>query len=460
MELFKNFGTMKITEAKLREMIKQSLNEQLEEGKIGRALAGLGLAATLATSTPSCSYFNHYEPNWEQEGPRSEQEKMGKTWNTHEERGDWDNIKPGVGFIYDCYTRCANSGGGWNIHVIFKDKTTGKFILPQECQEYLYGRYVPNCNCFENEKTTDRVDTNGLQRLSGSENTTVFENKQTTNINKNMKKQTIKLNESQLRKMIKEALNELDWKTYANAARKQADIDGEYQLSHDKPNRSYKFNLAAANAFNKKYGNKGNYTDDFTRLHASEPTNWGTTELPKLHLNASDLCDDEHGFLGRDFNEKDKPYFVNKNSNGELKNVKKIPSKTLERHPELKQKFNDAEKEMEHYYNGDYDYTADKGWHLKESRLNKIIKESIKKVLNENIYDDSVWFYTEEWDDGGQNNVHAYGCISQNEADEIRDAMNRYSPYDYAVGQECETEEEYNMQLQARKEHGAIIKQH
>lgn len=199
-----------------------------------------------------------------------------------------------------------------------------------------------------------------------------------------MEKQTIKLKESQLRQMIKESLKELDWKTYANAAKKQADIDGEYQLSHDKPNRSYKFNLAAANAFNKKYGNKGNYSDDFTSLHATEPSNWETTELPKLHLNATD-CNNEHGFLCRDFNEKDKPYFVNKNSNGELKKVKKIPSKTLERHPELKQKFKDAEKEMEHYYNGDYDYTTDKGWHLKESRLNKIIKESIKKALKEGV---------------------------------------------------------------------------
>lgn len=226
MELFKNFGIMKITEAKLREMIKQSLNEQLEEGKIGRALTGLGLAATLATSMPSCSYFNHYEPHWEQEGPRSEQEKMTKTWNTHEERGDWDNIKPGVGFIYDCYTRCANSGGGWNIHVIFKDKTTGKFILPQECQEYLYGRYVPNCNCFENEKTTDRVDTNGLQRLSGSENTTVFENK----IRHIMKKQTIKLNESQLRNIIKESIKKVLNETSYDLARRAHKANSEQLL--------------------------------------------------------------------------------------------------------------------------------------------------------------------------------------------------------------------------------------
>lgn len=193
----------------------------------------------------------------------------------------------------------------------------------------------------------------------------------------------MKITEKQLRNIIKEAINELDWKTYANAAKKQADIDGEYQLSHEKPNRSYKFNLAAANAFNKKYGKKNNYTDDFTSLHATEPTNWRTTELPKLDLNACDDNDDEHGFLCRDFNEKDKPYLVNKNRNGRLKRVKNIPSKALERHPELKQKFKDAEKEMEHYYNGDYDYTPEKGWHLNESVLRKIIKESINNVLND-----------------------------------------------------------------------------
>lgn len=198
-----------------------------------------------------------------------------------------------------------------------------------------------------------------------------------------MKKQTIKLNESQLRNMIKKTLNELDWKTYANAAKKQADADGEYKLSHDKPNRAYKFNLAASNEFNKKYSHNGNYTDDFTRLHANEPTNWGTTELPKLHLNACDSCDDEHGFLGRNFDEKDKPYLVNNNQCGKLKQVKKIPPKTFERHPELMQKFKDAEEEMEHYYNGDYDYTPEKGWHLKESRLNNIIKGSINRVFGE-----------------------------------------------------------------------------
>ena len=47
--------------------------------------------------------------------------------------------------------------------------------------------------------------------------------------------------------------------------------------------------------------------------------------------------------------------------------------------------FNAATQELDNYNNGNYDYTKDKGWHLKESRLNKIIKESIKKALKESV---------------------------------------------------------------------------
>lgn len=194
---------MTITENELRDIIRQSLNEEIQEGKFGGALAGLGLASMLALTTPSCSYVERNEPNvhWEHEGPYSAQEKMDKTWNNHQKRGDWNNIEQGVGFIYDIYSRCAKSGGGWDVCVIFADKTTGRFILPQECRKYLNGRYVPNCNCFENENTTDRINTNGLQRLDSSENITVFENK-------NMK-QRIRLNESQLRNIIKEGIKKV-----------------------------------------------------------------------------------------------------------------------------------------------------------------------------------------------------------------------------------------------------------
>lgn len=202
--------TIKMTESELRQVVSEIIQEGIEEGKFGRAMAGLGLAATIATA-PACSHFNHYEPQWEHVGPYSEQEKQEKTWNTHAERGDWNEIEPGVGFIYDCYTRCANNGGGWTIHVIFSDKSTGKFILPQECQQYLYGRYMPNCNCFENENTTDRVNTNSLQRVNGNENVTVFESKQHMydegywKHNKNMKQD--KLVEA-IKNSIKQVLNE------------------------------------------------------------------------------------------------------------------------------------------------------------------------------------------------------------------------------------------------------------
>lgn len=54
----------------------------------------------------------------------------------------------------------------------------------------------------------------------------------------------IRLTESDLHNMIKEAINELDWRTYASAAQK------------DKRGRNNKFKDAAQKSFNKKF-NKG-----------------------------------------------------------------------------------------------------------------------------------------------------------------------------------------------------------
>ena len=77
---------------------------------------------------------------------------------------------------------------------------------------------------------------------------TITENKQ-YNKNRNMKR-TIKLRESDLRRMIAESvkgvINELDWKTYANAARKRAEQGAsDYDI--------YQLDQAANNALYDKY---------------------------------------------------------------------------------------------------------------------------------------------------------------------------------------------------------------
>lgn len=73
----------------------------------------------------------------------------------------------------------------------------------------------------------------------------------------------IRLTESKLKQIVEETvknvLTELDWKTYANAAKKDKN-----------PNRAKKFREKAAETFNQKFGHNGN--DEFARTKMSNDT--------------------------------------------------------------------------------------------------------------------------------------------------------------------------------------------
>lgn len=79
-------------------------------------------------------------------------------------------------------------------------------------------------------------------------------------------KQIIRLTEGDLRRIItnsvNEALNELDWKTYANAAQKAGESyqtnqrNGNYDKSTKRFHQIRKFNDAASDGLSKKYGHK------------------------------------------------------------------------------------------------------------------------------------------------------------------------------------------------------------
>ena len=64
------------------------------------------------------------------------------------------------------------------------------------------------------------------------------------------------------------------------------------------------------------------------------------------------------------------------------------------------------------------------------------------------------WLFTEEWDEGCKEKVAIYGKKSVKEIDNIRDQMERYSPYDYCVANEFDTEAEYQAALDARVKSG------
>lgn len=203
----------KISDEQLKEIIRETLEKQINEsaaGKVGALglAAALGLGALNQSCTPQNEpepYTTNYEPHWTHEGPYTQEEMREKTWNTHNERGDWDNVENGEGYIYQCKTRC---GGGWKVWVIFADKSTGLFFLPQECREYLYGRYYPNANCFENANSTDHINTNGLERLdNNSQNNAQSQDDDTTMYLEENK--TVKLTESQLGEIVKCAVREI-----------------------------------------------------------------------------------------------------------------------------------------------------------------------------------------------------------------------------------------------------------
>ena len=160
-------------------------------------------------------------------------------------------------------------------------------------------------------------------------------------------KQTIKLNESQLRNIIKEALNELDWKTYANAARKRAERDKRGGGRNEKVRQLDK---AASDALNKKFNMQNHRAQIYTDY--DDYNGYGQTgRYPSL----GDVADYTDTFYS-DF---------------------KNPDRDINRigYP------GERSQEMSDYFKGNYDYTPDKGWHLKESQLSNIIKDSIKKVL-------------------------------------------------------------------------------
>jgi hypothetical protein len=214
-------------------------------------------------------------------------------------------------------------------------------------------------------------------------------------------KQTIKLNESQLRKMIKEALNELDWKTAVTAANKSR------KLTHDKlANYGYQ-------SFAEPHEKWGNETKEKQkkeierRLKQSKNlSNFATDALRKKfglqsyynNLNGvgneyPELRDDDYGYDPRN---SEQVYRVHKPWAPRLDDFEKSPL------TDMPQDFQDKAKELKDFQSGNYDYTPEKGWHLKESKLNKIIKESIKKVLNEIYSTDGMgWmglkFDEEDW---------------------------------------------------------------
>lgn len=234
-----------------------------------------------------------------------------------------------------------------------------------------------------------------------------------------MKKKT-KITEEELKNTIKAILNELDWKTYQNAAKKSS-FKGDFE-------RADKFAKAASSAFNRDYFNKkrnwkdhklersvDGYMDNdnafnpqihgwlSTSLNGDEPVLSNTRhykafdgidEINNEEYNfACDLIDKgispDDAFKAAEKRTKSKYPYLKYDKEGRIKsNYRVKPKSGFNMNNLVDNYLSDTYDELDSYANKDYEYVKGKGWikkedNLSESRLKRIIKESLKKVLNE-----------------------------------------------------------------------------
>jgi hypothetical protein len=212
----------------------------------------------------------------------------------------------------------------------------------------------------------------------------------------------IRLTEHQLHRVIKESvkkiLRELDWKTYANAARKRGEkinnneIDGEYgryDPRHVDDLRTRNFKTAMINKFNDDYGynaygqdrNKGEYNMDFIRTGIGEKgyfdklgTETSTPDTTKptphrmrddFHLNSLDnskkYSSDNHdaytNFKKMDDGKYSYTGYEKRNRDAVEPKYNDIPYMSAR---------NKGNEEIQNYQNGNYAYQKGKGWKIKK----------------------------------------------------------------------------------------------
>lgn len=181
-----------------------------------------------------------------------------------------------------------------------------------------------------------------------------------------MKKNRIRLTESDLHKIIKESVNkvltELDWKTYANASQKRKEQDDlnkahtlklyagkQFQGKHDLPN------------LEKPYSQSHNDypMDDYSYIDGEDALIYAGEICPKFsddyaRTTLQHKKGDEHprvmrnGTHWHDFNDEhddtELVHLMTRNGEGGFKR---------------------GYKDLDDYYNGKYEYIKGKGWQLK-----------------------------------------------------------------------------------------------
>ena len=204
-----------------------------------------------------------------------------------------------------------------------------------------------------------------------------------------MNKKLIRLTEQDLHRIVKESVNkiltELDWKTYANAARKASD-----RAEWGKLDRAEKFADAATKEFNKKYGVKSDEPEWMTPNRYAAKIGFNGSRRPgagmvfhqrvndNLHTSPKskylDYYEKNHYNRGTDrWRSYDWPaeggnWEDTKGERAAPRNTdwpEDFDSFNYIKDTDVKDRAYKGDEELKNYYTNNYDYQKGKGWNLK-----------------------------------------------------------------------------------------------
>ena len=197
---------------------------------------------------------------------------------------------------------------------------------------------------------------------------------------KTMNKNIFRLTEGDLRKLVMESaqkiLSELDWQTYASAAKKNDEWRQNNPHRANQWNRSMDFRSAARDAFDKKHGLEHQYDEPNSHYGGDK----GSINLDTDNFTVSGSRDHDFGDGGGPFNLNHNVYHMGKEYGkdggyGRTRMWDVAHDTTPEEFygdEEMGQKFRDAEKDAEDFRSGKSHYVSGKGW---SNESKKAIKE-------------------------------------------------------------------------------------
>lgn len=210
---------------------------------------------------------------------------------------------------------------------------------------------------------------------------------------------------------MKQKINELDWKTYANAS-KEAKNRSYKQGKKDYLKLSHKFDDKAANEFNnnRSYHEYGSTKDNYEKHGDSVLMNTISYPPRASHYEKVGLSNYQRHDYSDDM---DNSHY----SNSEKR--KTFPNRLFNKQSKkLKKAYKQATDEYNHYKNNDYEYQNGNGWKLKNENLDKmkpnkvrltesqfydLIKECTKRALNE--------LHWKTYDSAARNSANRAGTI-------------------------------------------------